>query len=45
MEYLILDAKNIKKSLYHMMRYILNKKIESSKTNDVNDLNGIGKAI
>jgi len=44
MEYLTLDAKNIKESLCCMMKYILNKKVESSKVNDVNDLKGIGKA-
>jgi len=44
MEHLASDAKNIEKSLYHMQKYILNKKIESGKANDVNNLKGIGKA-
>jgi len=44
MEHLTSDAKNIKKSLCHMQKYILNKKIEGGKANDVNDLKGISKA-
>ena len=44
MEHFVSDAKNIKDSLHCMMKYILNKKVESGKANDVNDLKGIGKA-
>ena len=37
------DANNIKESLCYMMRYILNKKIENSKTNEIKNLKDIGK--
>jgi len=43
--HLALDAKNIRESLYHMTKYILNKKVESSKANKVNNLKGIGKVV
>jgi len=43
-EYFILDAINIRKSLCHMIKYILNKKVERCKANNVNDFKGIGKA-
>ena len=45
MEHLASDAKNIRESLRHIMKYILNKKVENGKANDVNDLKGIGKAV
>jgi len=44
MEHLTSDSKNIKKSLCHIMKYILNKKVESDKANDANDLKDIGEA-
>ena len=44
MEYLASDAKNIKESLYYIIKYILNKKVKSGKANDVNDFKGVGKA-
>jgi len=37
LEHLPSDTNNIKKSLHHMMKYILNKKIENSKANKIND--------
>ena len=37
------NANNIKKSLYRMIKYILNKKIENSKSNEVNDFKDIDK--
>jgi len=40
----VLDAKNIKESFCHMTKYILNKKVENSKANDVNDFKDIGEA-
>jgi len=43
-EYLALDTKNIKESLCCMTKYILSKKVESSKANNINDLKGISKA-
>ena len=41
LEHLTLDANNIKELLCCMIKYILNKKIESGKANEVNDLKGI----
>jgi len=41
---LMSDAINIRESLYHMTKYILNKKVERGKANDVNDFKDIGKA-
>jgi len=43
-EHLVLDTKNIKESLCCMTKYIINKKVENGKANDVNDFKGIGKA-
>ena len=43
-KHLALDAINIRKSLHHMIKYILNKKVERSKANDINNFKGIGKA-
>jgi len=43
-EHLVSGAKNIKEFLYYIQKYILNKKIESNKANDINDLKGIGEA-
>ena len=39
------DIKNIKDILNFMAKYISNKQIKSSKSNDFEDLNSIGKAI
>jgi len=43
-EHLALDTINIRKSLHHMIKYILNKKVERSKANDINNFKDIGKA-
>ena len=43
-KYFISNAKNIKESLHHMMKYILNKKVENGKVNNINDFKGIDKA-
>ena len=43
MEYLRSDIKNIMESLCCIQKYIINKKIESSKANDVKYLKDIGK--
>jgi len=40
-----LDAKNIKDILNFMAKYISNKQIKSSKSNNFEDFNGIGEAI
>jgi len=40
----MLDSKNIKESLCYMTKYILSKKVESSKANEVDNFKGIGKA-
>ena len=45
LEYLALDIKNIKDSLNFMAKYIDNKQIDPSKSNNMNDLKGIGMAI
>ena len=45
MKYLVLDSKNIKDSLNFMAKYISNKQVNFSKSNDLEDFYGIGKAI
>jgi len=45
MEHLASDSKNIKDSLNFMTKYISNKQVDSSKSNDLKDFYGIGKAI
>jgi len=45
MEYLVLDSKNIKNFLNFMAKYISNKQVDSSKSNDLEDFHSIGKAI
>jgi len=45
MEHLALDAKNIKDSFNFIAKYISNKQIDPSKTNEVREFNGIGEAI
>ena len=44
-EYIASDSKNIRNSLNFMARYIFNKQIDSSKSNDLEDFNSISKAI
>ena len=44
MEHLASDIKHIKESLRRMQKYILNKLIEGDKANNINDLEGVGKA-
>ena len=44
-EQIALDTKSIKDSLNFMARYISNKKVNSNKTNNLPDLNGIGDSI
>jgi len=44
-EHIVSDSKNIKDSLNFMAKYISNKQINSSKSNDLEDLHGIGKAV
>ena len=39
------DTKNIKDSLKFMAKYILNKQVKPTKTNDLDDFNGIGDAV
>ena len=43
-EHLVLDAINIRESLHHIMKYILNKKVERGKANDVNNFKDISEA-
>ena len=45
MEHLASDSKNIKDSLNFIAKYISNKQVDSSKSNDLEDFYGIGKAI
>ena len=39
------DTKNIKDSLKFMTKYILNKQVELTKANDLDDFNGIGDVV
>jgi len=45
MEHLALDSKSIKDSLNFIAKYISNKQVDSSKSNDIEDFHGMGKAI
>ena len=45
MEHLVLDSKNIKDSLNFMAKYISNKQVNFSKSNDIKNFYGIGEAI
>ena len=45
MEYLLSDIKNIKVSIHHISKYILNKSIDRGKANDFDNLNGISKVV
>ena len=44
-KHIMLDVKNIKDTFNFMARYISNKQVDHSKTNDLKDFNGISKAI
>ena len=44
-EYLGSDVKSIKDSLRFITKYITNKQIESSKTNNLENFKGIGKTV
>jgi len=45
MKHLALDSKNIKDSLNFMAKYISNKQVDSSKSNDLKDFHGMGEAV
>ena len=45
MEHLVSDSKNIKDSLNFIAKYISNKQVNSSKSNDLEDFHGIDEAI
>jgi len=44
MKYLASNVKNIKETLGKMQKYVLSKTIESSKANNIKDLESISKA-
>ena len=43
MEHLATDFNNIKESLWHIRKYILNKKIKQGKANSIDNLKGVGE--
>ena len=45
MEHLVLDSKNIKDFLNFIAKYISNKQVDSSKSNNLEDFHGMGKAV
>ena len=45
MEHLVLDSKNIKDFLNFIAKYISNKQVDSSKSNNLEDFHGIDKAV
>ena len=45
MEHLASDAKSIKDSLNFIAKYISNKQVNSSKSNDIEDFHSMGKVI
>ena len=45
MEHLVLDLKNIKDFLNFIAKYISNKQVDSSKSNNLEDFHGMGKAV
>jgi len=45
MEHLLSDIENIKVSIHHISKYILNKSVERGKVNDFDDLNSISKVV
>ena len=44
LEHLLSDSKKIKESLTYLVKYIKNKKINSGKSNNIEDFRGIGEA-
>ena len=44
-EHLFFNATNLKKSMICIAKYIQNKKIDMSKSNNIKDFEGIGKAV
>ena len=44
-EHLALDSKNIKDFLNFMAKYISNKQVDSSKSNNLEDFHGMGEAV
>ena len=44
LEYLLSDGSYIKTFLVHMAKYIKNKKIDTTKSNNIKELQDIGKA-
>jgi len=45
MEHLASNIKNIKDSLYRMLKYVMGKSINEENANDIKDLEGIGKVV
>jgi len=45
LEHLASNSKNIRESLNHVAKYISNKQIDPKKSNDVEDLKDVGKAV
>ena len=45
MEHLVSDSKNIKDSLNFIAKYISNKQVDSSKSNNLEDFHSMGKAV
>jgi len=45
LEYLPSDLKNIKESLNYLAKYIKNKRINTTKSNDIKEFKGIGKTV
>jgi len=45
MEHLALDSKNIKDFFNFMAKYISNKQVDSSKSNNLGDFYGMGKVV
>jgi len=45
LEHIVSDIKSIKDSLKFMAKYISNKQVQSSKANDLDDLDGIGDVV
>jgi len=45
LEHLASNSKNIRESLNYIAKYISNKQINPKKSNDVEDLKGVGEAV
>ena len=45
LEHLASNSKNIRESLNYIAKYISNKQINSKKSNNVEDLKGVGEAV